>query len=141
MPVRPGAEGQSAAAWLKDLRDFIRFARGELVLNTVQTQAAGETQGIAASVCRALEEMGFKTHVNIGCSECKVDIGVLNEDETGYRLGILLDDFEARFDPMDYEITIPAMLRQKGWQLYRLQSLNWHSSRQLELAQLRKLLH
>ena len=56
MPVRPGAEGQSAAAWLKDLRDYGSSRCGRTNRSRGLRRPADVTAGLLpVFICSALE--------------------------------------------------------------------------------------
>lgn len=123
-----------------DLRDFIAFASGEAKLDTKNTAASSYSSDIVEDICEALSENGRTTHTDIGCSDCKVDIGVLDSEGERYALGIILDDFDGFFDVIDKESLIPNMLSAKGWKLYRLHTVNWYKDKDRELSNILKLL-
>lgn len=82
-----------------------------------------------------LRQNGYIVHSNIGSSNCKVDIGVVSENGKSYRLGILLDHGGCS-DPVDRETIVPRILKNKGWNLYRLRSVDWHQNPDYEWKKL-----
>ena len=83
----------------------------------------------------------YEVHTNIGSSKCKVDIGIVSKTNPDvYQLGILLDDFShSKYLIKDREIIGPDLLKKKGWNLYRLHSLNWYENPEYEVNQILQL--
>ena len=85
---RTSAEGVAA------LRAFLEYAGGQALWedeNTVSVRRA-EPEGVAAAICKALEERGYATDRLVGHSEFRIDIGVVDpKAPERYLLGILLD--------------------------------------------------
>ena len=135
----------SSSAGLTDLRDFLAFARGDLKLDTrqdVQRQnCPNDEKDLKAIVAQRLTERGHIVQTDVGSSDCKVDIGILSQNGKNYQIGIMLDDFSGNFSIRDYEITIPDMLKSKGWTLYRLYTASWYENAERELACVEELLN
>ena len=135
----------SSSAGLTDLRDFLAFARGDLKLDTrqdVQRQnCPNDEKDLKAIVAQRLTERGHIVQTDVGSSDCKVDIGILSQNGKNYQIGIMLDDFSGNFSIRDYEITIPDMLKSKGWTIYRLYTASWYENAERELACVEELLN
>lgn len=138
--MRPDMFAENAKNGAADLRDFISYASGDTELDTKTTAPFGRSADIVESICAKLSEHGYNAHSDIGCSECKIDIGVLDDSGKNYVLGILLDDFDGYFDVIDKETLIPSMLSRKGWKLYRLHTVNWYKESEGEISNILKLL-
>lgn len=139
--LTPDMFGDEQKAGNKDLRDFLAFAKGDLKLDSREVGVGKEAKGLMASVVKHLEDKGYQVHTNIGSSSCKVDIGIISEENYAYKLGILLDHFENEAHSVrDEEIIIPAILANKGWKLYRLHALNWYENSKYELEKIEKLM-
>ena len=119
-------------------RDFLRYAKGNLNLDTRVYKSDSRPDGIAKRVADALEKRGYTVHTNIGSSAFKVDLGIVSPTDPGrYAMGILLDhtresrdkirdDAEALYPHiLDAEVMYPRILAQKSWNIYRLSKLNW----------------
>lgn len=138
--ILPGMIEDSADAGLGDIRDFLSYASGVLKLDTKviaeETDAEECGSAIEQQLAAKLRENGYTVHTGIGSSECKVNIGVADENGEEYKLGILLDDQEGVFDIVDHELMIPSVLIGSGWKIYRLASVNWFKDPELELRQI-----
>ena len=139
--MTPEMFGEATKAGTRDLKDFLAFAKGDLILDSRVIGADKDSKGMEAAIVQHLENKGYTVHTHIGSSTCKVDIGVVAEDGISYRLGILLDHFDdADYNVRDHEILIPGLLESKGWKLYRLHAMNWYANAARELEQIEKML-
>jgi len=132
---RTKAEGVAA------LRSFLEYAEGRTLAleeNSVQVQnKSGE--GIAAAICKALEEKGYETDLSVGRSEYRIDIGVINPKNPGqYALGIMLDGstYDAAKTTRDREIAQIGVLNGLGWQIMRVWCMDWWDNRNKELKRI-----
>lgn len=122
-------------------RDFLLYARGDLVLDSRIKNSEKRKKGLADSVAKALEKEGLKVHVNIGSSDYKVDIGVVSKEHPKqYAVGILLDHFRDGRDIHDREVVYPESLARKGWKIYQLRELNWYNDPRREIRQIVKMM-
>ncbi|MGN0587691.1 MAG: DUF3320 domain-containing protein [Oscillospiraceae bacterium] len=72
--------------------------------------------------------MGYKIKCNIGCSEFKVDIGIIDpKNEEEYLLGILLDGQNNKNSSTarDRFVLQPSVLQGLGWNIIRVWTLDW----------------
>ncbi len=142
--MQPEDFSDNVKAGVADIRDFLSYAKGELRLDTRET--GSEPEQIPADMCENLAEMlrkkGYVVHTNIGSSACKVDLAIVSnaENKDRYQLGILLDDFNGRFDVVDRETVIADALKNKGWKLYRVHSAEWNRNPEKEIEQIEALL-
>lgn len=130
---RTSAEGVFA------LRAFLEFAEGRtLALDAAATQQA-PTDGIANSISKALEEMGFETDLSVGRSEYRIDIGVVDpKNPDQYLLGIMLDGsaYGAAKTTRDREVAQVGILNGLGWNILRIWSVDWWDNRDKELSRI-----
>ena len=121
--------------------DFLKFAEGQSNA-TSQSTAAGDrtgSEGIADSICKALESEGFACERNIGHSDFHIDIAVINPFvPTQYLFGILLDgeNYKRTKNTRDREIAQMGVLRNLGWELHRVWAIDWWDNRTKELSKL-----
>ena len=139
--MTPDMFGDEQKAGNRDFKDFLAFAKGDLKMDKRQVGVPDDMKGLGAVVAKALEAKGYTVHTNIGSSSCKVDLGVTADDGESYKLGILLDHFEhGNYDVYDEEVILPEMLKQKGWKIYRLHSINWYENPAYEMSQIEKMM-
>ena len=128
---RTSAEGVAA------LKAFLEYAGGSKLAvdkNTVKQQ--GRVAGISDNICAFLKEKGYETQKNVGHSEYKIDIGVVDpENPERYMLGILLDgaSYGASKTTKDREVAQISVLEGLGWNIHRVWSMDWWDNRGKEL--------
>lgn len=127
------------------LRSFLSFAEAQskgasehaqAVLSALNPSAA-KTFGmdipmdpVRTSIATALRELGHVVHEHVGGASFRCDLAIVNEQQDGYRLGILLDregdsklGVEARF------LFRPKILRAFGWRVLDVPVSSWQRSR------------
>lgn len=115
------------------LKGFLEFAeKGKLpVVSAAST--AQETENtvpdhLPAEIADAVSAMGYKVRCNIGCSEFKVDIGIVDpKNDKEYLLGILLDgrNNSRCSNARDRFVLQPSVLNGLGWNIVRIWTLDW----------------
>lgn len=111
------------------LKGFLEFA--ELGRNMLAQRAGSSTKRedyMLKEIARAVEEMGYQAKCNIGCSEFKMDIGIINPNDTDtYLLGIMLDGQNCRdaSTARDRFVLQPGVLKGLGWNIIRIWTLDW----------------
>ena len=124
------------------LRGFLDFAaKGSQALPIRKTVGADTTGGAFADrVAEELENLGYSVRRNIGSSEYKIDIGVIDPDEEGrYLVGIMCgnkNSFELT-NARDRNIVQPSVLRGLGWRILYVHVLDWLDNSAKVLAHLK----
>jgi very-short-patch-repair endonuclease len=136
---RTGAEGVAA------LRSFLEYAGGRALAleETAARNARRDADGIAQSICRALQEAGYGTELSVGRSGYRVDVGVVDpEDPERYILGILLDGegYGSAKSTRDREVAQQSVLEGLGWRIHRIWSMDWWDNSQREIRRVLELL-
>lgn len=133
---RTSAEG---VAGLKGFLEFAQRGRESLALTAHPAAAGSEADsmmrfginnrlGIERLIADKLNRAGYRTRCNIGCSEYKLDIGVVDpSDETSYILGIMCDGYSYASTETAYDrnVSQPSVLTGLGWRLMRVWTLDW----------------
>ena len=136
---RTSAQGVAA------LKGFLEYASGQPLPEPpeIQRRHAAETPGIARSICATLREHGYAAETDVGHSEYRVDIGVIDPDDPArYLLGILLDgeSYGAARTTRDREIAQIGVLNGLGWQLLRVWSMDWWDNSRKEAERILEVL-
>jgi very-short-patch-repair endonuclease len=137
---RTSAEGVSA------LKAFLEYAQKQTLPqneNTFRSEIT-KTEGIAASICEYLKEQGFETQRNVGHSEYKLDIGVIDPQKPDqYKLGIMLDGrtYGTAKTVRDREIAQIGVLNGLGWRIHRVWTMDWWDNTQKELDRILEILN
>ena len=122
-------------------RDFLRYAEGhELNPETSDSESARYSKaGILSSICGTIAAHGFQCVSNVGHSDFHVDIAVVDPFEpTKYLLGILLDGegYRQTKNTRDREVAQISVLKNLGWTIYRIWTIDWWDNREKELRKL-----
>ena len=136
---RTHAEGVAA------LRAFLEYAEGRTLAlseHSVHFARRGE-DGVARAIADALRARGFETDLQVGRSQYRIDIGVIDpRDPDRYILGIMLDGpgYGGAKTTRDREIAQISVLTGLGWEITRVWSMDWWDNRRKELKRLLALL-
>ena len=118
---RTNAEG------VKGLKNFLNFSEKGLVNQNPVVQNQNETS-IVSSIAQFLETHDLKVKTNIGTSDYKIDIGIIDpENESEYLLAILVDseNYFKISTTNDRELLAPNVLKGLGWNVFRIWTLDW----------------
>ena len=129
---------RSANEGVKQFHDFLEYAATGIISESTETENF-HTKGITLQICDALKAAGYKCQKNIGSSNIKVDVAVINPfDEGEYLLGILLDgdSYKKAENTRDRELAQQARLESLGWKTYRIWTMDWWDSKKRETKNL-----
>jgi len=133
---------RTKAKGVEGLRAFLEFAdKGRLAGGGFE--ASGKAKGITKQICDAIEAKGLKVQRNIGHSDFKIDIAVVNPyDENEYILGIMLDGntYKRSKNTKDREISQLGVLSGLGWNLHRIWTMDWWDNQDKELSSLMEII-
>ena len=153
---------QSKNAGPRLLKQYLLYAyaiaeqnkeRAYQLLHEIQEKEVGQEQlvikekqedPLIAQVAQKLEEKGYQVHRNIGNSQYKIDIGVLDPtDPTKYILGIQTDGlmYQKAHSVKEREIYHRRFLESKGWYIHRIWSRNWWKDPEEEIKKIDKYIH
>lgn len=79
-------------------------------------------------IATEIQKQGYSVKTDIGCSEYRIDIGVVDpEKPSEYILGILTDGkyYRAARTAKDREVVQSEVLKMLGWNIYKLWSPDW----------------
>ena len=122
------------------LKGFLEFAEGRKPAAAQRKESAAcEDDFVAASIASELEKLGYKVKCAVGCSEFKIDIGIINpENEEEYLLGILLDGKSRNSSTArDRFVLQPGVLEGLGWNIVRVWTLDWLDDREQVLRSIK----
>ncbi len=115
-------------AGLKGFLDFARIGNSAL---PVRKAVTAENEELALFLAEEIKKLGYEAKCNIGCSEYKIDIGVVNPDAPdSYILGIrcdgkrFLDSGSAR----DRFVSQPGVLKGLSWNVENIWILDVYDS-------------
>ena len=105
---------------------------------TADTGRATETP-FEAHVARRLEAAGYRVTPRVGVASYRIDLGVRHDDKPdGYLLGVECDGATYHSAPSvrDRDRLREAVLRDLGWETYRIWSTDWFSDPDREMGKL-----
>ncbi|MCR5463403.1 MAG: DUF4011 domain-containing protein [Bacteroidales bacterium] len=112
-----------------DLKAFLKYARdGRDVLDNISSSIVKENL-FAEKIADVLRTEGHLVQTNIGSSDFRVDIGVVDPSNPGnYLYGILLDGpgYSSAEAARDREVIRPQVLEGLGWTIKRDWILDWY---------------
>ena len=124
------------------LKGFLEFAqRGKNVLAQNAGLEKTREDYLILEIAEALKELGYEVRCNIGSSQYKVDMGIVNpRDPETYLLGILLDgeNCRAAATARDRFVLQPGVLEGLGWSVLRIWTLDWLDDPEYVLEQIRR---
>lgn len=120
---------RTRAEGVAGLRGFLEFAeKGKSVLASRASSGTKTPDSLVLKLADAIREMGYEVKCNIGCSEYKMDIGIVNAGKPDtYQLGILLDGQNCKeaATSRDRFVLQPDVLKGLGWKIMRVWTLEW----------------
>jgi len=120
------------------LKLFLNYARtGRLTLTAEERDAKQSV--FEQEVAQALRARGYDLHTDVGLAGFFIDIAVANPDEPGrYILAIECDgqSYRDARSARDRDRLRESVLRDKGWQVYRVWSSDWFHRPEAELERL-----
>ena len=122
-------------------RNFLHFAEGH-DLNSAdirKNRKKSDGAGILQSICHIIKENGYQCEILVGHSDFHIDLAVIDPyDPTKYIMGILLDGdgYRKTRNTRDREVAQISVLRNLGWTLHRIWTIDWWDDREREIRRL-----
>lgn len=111
------------------LKGFLEFAgKGKNIITQKSNTKIKEKDALIEEISNEIVKLGYEVKCNIGYSEYKMDIGVVNpKNRQTYILGILLDGKNCKNSATakDRFVLQPDILTGLGWKLMRVWTLDW----------------
>ncbi len=124
--------GRTRSEGVVGLKGFLEFAkRGTNVLAVKNSTVVKKDDSMERIIAEHIEKLGYKTKYNIGSSQYRIDIGVINpKGPDSYILGIILDgeNYKNSGTSRDRNISQPSVLRNLGWNILHIWILDWLDS-------------
>ncbi len=117
---------------LRALHAFLDFARRRH-LRTHNRDLPADASSFERGIASFLNDAGFETRGQIGCASYRVDLGVVDPNESGrFLLGIEGDGprYHAAQVARDRERLRAQVMEGLGWSLHRMWALDWYRDRQ-----------
>ncbi|WP_227006388.1 DUF3320 domain-containing protein [Rufibacter latericius] len=120
---------RTASEGVAGLKAFLAYAeKGKSALPGRSVMTSTNEVSFENTLAEEIRKHGYEVHTGIGCSDYKIDMGVVNPaspDE--YILGILCDghNYASTKTSRDREIVQADVLRLLGWNIYKVWSIEW----------------
>jgi superfamily I DNA and/or RNA helicase/very-short-patch-repair endonuclease len=141
----PGSIGydRSAASGFQKLLKYLEFSHSGVLDAPTSTQPKPlvfESE-FEEQVAQQLRNMGYEIDTQVGCSNYRIDIAVIDPDQPNrYLLGIECDgaSYHSTRSARDRDRIRHEVLTRLGWNLFHIWSPEWFKSPQNVLSQIRK---
>ena len=113
---------------VEGLKHFLDYAEKQILFEATRMSNTTVNPSIQNKIANALRGRGFNVKTEIGLSDFKVDIAVIDpRDNSSYILGILLDGetYLNTQTTRDREIVQPSVLKNLNWNVARVWSVDW----------------
>lgn len=127
------------AEGVKGLKNFLNFSEKGLVYQN-SNQTGGQQKLMINAIAKYLENSGLKVKTNIGTSEYKIDIGIIDpENENEFLLSVLVDseNYYNISTTNDRELLVPNVLKGLGWSVFRIWTLDWIKNKDKIIAEMK----
>lgn len=120
---------RTRALGVEGLKGFLKFAgQNRNIVITDGKVSVHNDNRVIEEIAKEIEKLGYKVNCNIGCSEYKIDIGIVDpENPDSYLLGILADGENCKNSATskDRFVLQPDVLAGLGWKIMRVWTLDW----------------
>lgn len=119
---------RTQASGVEGLKKFLEFAEKGTAPVVAANVYNGTPSSISKKIAEVLTEKGYTVNLNVGHSQFKVDIAVVNpKNPQEYLLGILCDgnNYYATKTVRDREFVQPTMLKLLHWNFMHIWTLDW----------------
>ena len=122
------------------LKAFLEFAEKGRTTLAVKSAAVKEGAGVGKYLARELEDYGYRCRVDVGASDFKIDVAVLDpKNPHEYLLAVLFDGSE-KFSVKDRNILQVQTLKRTNWNVIRVNCVNYYNNPKREVKRVKELL-
>lgn len=133
---------RSRSNGVKSIKDFLEFAiYGTRTLTVNKVEHKKRKDLLASVIADKIKEKGYDVNTNIGCSEFKVDIGVIDpNNKDRYAAAVMLDGlhYASSGTSRDRNIVQEDVMHSLGWNIIRVMALDWFENPAKELERICK---
>ena len=123
---------RSNAKGVEGLKRFLEYAANGTMNIPQSAVTSVEENKLVTLVAKEIEEHGYQVQTNVGRSNFKIDIAVIDPDNSqDYMLGILCDgkNYYETKTTRDREIVQPNVLNSLNWEVIRVWSVDWYENK------------
>lgn len=132
---------RTKAEGAKLLREYLDFAENGSIALSRASKPSNRPRSDSKFECEVrefLKNKGFNVEANVGCSACRVDIGLKQPNSSDYLLAIECDGdtYRAAKNTRDRDRLRREILERMGWQYHRVWSTEWFKNQSQEQQRL-----
>jgi hypothetical protein len=135
---------RTAARGVLGLKAFLEFAeKGKKSSTIMNTSNIPEESGITLNLKMQLENEGYQVNTNIGSSDFRIDMGIMNPlVKSEYLIGIITDgpNYKELKTAKDREIIQNEVLHNLGWKTHKIWSCDWWDDRNKVISEIKNSL-
>ena len=122
------------------LKAFLEFAeKGRTTLAAPSASVRGGA-GIGKFIAEELSAVGYECRYDVGASDCKVDVAVIDpKNKHRFLLGVLCDGTD-KFSVKDRNILQPQTLKRANWNVMRVNCVNYYNNPKREIKRIKEVL-
>ena len=132
--------GRTRAEGVRDLKAFLEYAEGGGAVGRMSAVGGGrESSLLVANLRQALRERGWQVEEQLGASEYRIDLAVMDPDRPNeFLMGIETDgpNYASAATARDRDRLRSVVLEGLGWSLYRVWSIDWFNDPAVQIAAL-----
>lgn len=129
---------------VEGLKHFLMYAEKQILFEATRMTNKTEKKSIQNQMAKALRSKGYVVKTEIGLSDFKIDIAVIDpRNDSNYILGLLLDGetYLNTQTTRDREIVQPSVLKSLGWNIARVWSVDWFKQPDVVIARIVDLIN
>ena len=120
---------RTSAEGVAGLKAFLEYAeKGKNSFSISSSSTFLKKDSLTNIIAAKIREQGYDVNTNIGSSEYRIEIGVIDpSNKSEYILGVICDgeNYKAAKSCRDREIIQNDVLRLLGWNIHRIWSMDW----------------
>jgi len=123
------------------LKAFLEFAeKGRANISVKSDDIILNRQGIGKFIAEELQSYGYDCRCNVGVSDFKLDVAVVNPKNKHEFILAVLCDGANKFSVKDRSVMQVQTLKRNNWNVYRLYSINFFNNPKREIKKLKDYL-
>ncbi len=137
---------ETSAGGVVGLKRFLEYAeKGMDAIKESTIRKDATVDNVISEIAeRISDKWGFKVDTNIGCSDYRIDIGIVEPgaDASRYILGIICDGYNSQTvrTVRDREVVQPSVLESLGWNICRVWTMDWVNNQEKVLNDIASVL-
>ncbi len=131
---------KTSSAGVSGLKAFLEYAEKGRTSLALRAGDVKPGKGIGKFIAEELAVYGYQCRVEVGTSDFKVDVAVIDPARpTEFLLGVLCDG-NPSFSVKDRNVLQPQILKRGGWNVLRLNSVSFYNNPKREIKRIKDVL-